>query len=264
MLSKTKSKGSFGSRLQRALSSTFGDQSEEDADGFVPEYDFGFDIAVLGVAGVGKSSLLAKECGFAPPATRSLGIHFMERTYDTLGSVVRVRFLDVDGGALDLGCNVCRDAAAIILCYDVTNRSTFDAIPNILSAVKSTSVPTSHQPLFTLVGTKNEDPSLRAVYLDEAAEFAEDNDLELYETSAVLDGSETADAFAQIVTGVCKLVEVQDEDGGVTMNLDPVVLYERNMHLHRPLTATERIRMRGAKRARVAETQDETEECDWL
>ncbi|KAJ3343500.1 Ras- protein Rab-4A [Gonapodya sp. JEL0774] len=198
--------------------------------------------------------------GFTSASSRSFGIHFSEKIYDALGCIVRVRFLDVDGAALPLGCRLCNDAAAIVICFDVTDRGSFDAVPSILSDLELTR--STHRSQITLVGTKNEDPALRAVTYDEAADYAEENDLEMYETS-VQDGSESSDVFAQIVTGVCKTLEVEDEDGRTALKLDPVFLFQKRMRLERPLTAAERIRMRMFKKEETADTATESIDNRW-
>ncbi|NXD02702.1 RAB42 protein, partial [Certhia familiaris] len=154
-----------------------------------PEGHFQFRIIVLGDAAVGKSSLLrcfadrrGGGSGGAATPSPTVGVEFYSRTilmpptgkaklqlWDTAG---QERFRSITR-------SFCRSAAGVLLVFDLTNRASFEHIPEWYREAAG-----DRLPAFVLVGHKCDLVAERAVPAEEARHLATTLGMAFVETSA--------------------------------------------------------------------------------
>lgn len=150
---------------------------------------YSFRVLVIGDPGVGKTSLIKR-------FTKG---YFCENNSSTVGVDVGARILDIQGDSVKLHCtdtagqekfrgltqSYYRNADAVVLVFDITNRGTFASIPQWLVNVQTYA---SKNVLKVLVGNKTDlKGASRKVTTRSAANLAEFEDLLYLETSAKWD-----------------------------------------------------------------------------
>eukprot|EP01065_Artemidia_motanka_P036143 TRINITY_DN44045_c0_g1_i1.p1 TRINITY_DN44045_c0_g1~~TRINITY_DN44045_c0_g1_i1.p1 ORF type:complete len:205 (+),score=39.19 TRINITY_DN44045_c0_g1_i1:62-676(+) len=165
-----------------------------------------FKVIVLGESGVGKSALtlrLTDSVFFhdhAPTISMDFRVHAM--TVDN--QVVRLQVWDTAGQEIfhSLATQFYRSADGVLLCFDLTERRTFHALPRWLERVHEH---TSHSPPCVVVGCKSDLRSRRVVAKDDAVAWAAGHRPEgvmgYVETSA-LEAENVELAFEQIIYAV--------------------------------------------------------------
>eukprot|EP00756_Hemistasia_phaeocysticola_P023092 Hpha_TRINITY_DN15870_c3_g5::TRINITY_DN15870_c3_g5_i2::g.187473::m.187473 len=171
-----------------------------------PRADPHFKIVVVGESGVGKSALTLRLTDsvfyhdFAPTIAIDFRVHAM--TID--GSVVRLQIWDTAGQECfhAVASSFYRSADGILLCFDLTQRETFHALPQWLVRVREHS-PNSAP--CVLIGCKSDLRSQRQVSREEANAWSVGHRAEgvagYIETSA-LEADNVELAFQQIVLSV--------------------------------------------------------------
>ncbi|CAL1531926.1 unnamed protein product [Lymnaea stagnalis] len=153
-------------------------------------------IAVLGMAGVGKSALCVRFL-----TKRFIGEYDQatENKYKcatTLeGESVTFELLDTRSNSDDLGArdDVVRWADGFVLVYSVTSRKTFDVLAELRRKVEDMKK-TNHVPVI-LVGNKADLAHVRQVTQDEGARLATELSCSFMEVSASEDVTKVTDAF---------------------------------------------------------------------
>lgn len=150
---------------------------------------YSFRVLVVGDPGVGKTSLIKR-------FTKG---YFCESNSSTVGVDVGTRLLDIHGDKVKLHCtdtagqekfrgltqSYYRNADAVVLVFDITNRGTFASIPQWLVNVHRYA---GKNVLKVLVGNKTDlKGASRKVTTRSAANLAEFEDLLYLETSAKWD-----------------------------------------------------------------------------
>eukprot|EP01105_Mastigella_eilhardi_P008993 TRINITY_DN2149_c0_g1_i3.p1 TRINITY_DN2149_c0_g1~~TRINITY_DN2149_c0_g1_i3.p1 ORF type:complete len:939 (-),score=238.17 TRINITY_DN2149_c0_g1_i3:129-2897(-) len=97
------------------------------------EYDFFFKILLVGDSSVGKSCFLLRFCDesfFSESFISTIGVDFKIRTVQMNGKVVKLQLWDTAGQERfrTITSSYYRGAQGIILCYDVSDRTTFNNI----------------------------------------------------------------------------------------------------------------------------------------
>ncbi|KAB0352046.1 hypothetical protein FD755_003514 [Muntiacus reevesi] len=135
-------------------------------------YDVAFKVMLVGDSGVGKTCLLVrfKDGAFlAGTFISTVGIDF--RIWDTAG---QERFRSVTHAYY-------RDAHALLLLYDVTNKASFDSIQAWLMEIQEHA---QDDVVLMLLGNKVDSAQERAVKREDAEKLAKDYGLPFMETSA--------------------------------------------------------------------------------
>ncbi|XP_006862434.1 PREDICTED: ras-related protein Rab-39A [Chrysochloris asiatica] len=157
-------------------------------------YHCQFRIALLGDAAVGKTSLLRRYVAGAPgscepepePDTApTVGVEFYSRALQLrTGPRVKLQLWDT-AGQERFRCitrSFYRNMVGVLLVFDMTNRKSFEHIPDWYQEVMATQGP--DKAVFLLVGHKSDLQSIRCVSAQEAEELATSLGMSFVETSA--------------------------------------------------------------------------------
>ena len=159
-------------------------------------------IVVTGDSGVGKTSLIRYYTkGIFPNNLAStVGVEFAEKYVQVSNVVLQLKIWDTAGQERfkSLVKSYYRNAMAVLLVYDVTNRKSFD---NCDSWLKGLTEQAEIGIVVVLVGNKTdlivEDDKKREVSVSEALTYARNNHLFFVETSAKR-GSNVNDVFVTV------------------------------------------------------------------
>ncbi|CAD5213893.1 unnamed protein product [Bursaphelenchus okinawaensis] len=178
-----------------------------------------FKVIIIGDAGVGKTCLSFRFCNnrFPQQTEATIGVDFRERTLHMEGELVRVQLWDTAGQERyrqSIVAHYYRNVNAVVFVYDVNNMKTFKSLPLWINECKKHGV-TSDEVPHILIGNKVDLSTPNRVKTDEAQVFADQNDMALFETSA-LSQSEADHVEAIFMTLVhklqqCKPMHVQSE-----------------------------------------------------
>jgi len=98
------------------------------------EYDYLFKIVIIGNSAVGKSSLLMRftDDNFNESHLATIGVDFKFRILDVDGKVVKLQIWDTAGQERfrTITSAYYKGADAVIMVYDITNKTSFDEIEN--------------------------------------------------------------------------------------------------------------------------------------
>eukprot|EP01006_Ploeotia_vitrea_P033651 TRINITY_DN65601_c0_g2_i1.p1 TRINITY_DN65601_c0_g2~~TRINITY_DN65601_c0_g2_i1.p1 ORF type:complete len:220 (+),score=27.48 TRINITY_DN65601_c0_g2_i1:97-756(+) len=152
-------------------------------------YDHIVKMVMIGDAGVGKSSLLLRfsEGIYDPSYISTIGVDFHISTLEHNGKVVKAHIWDTAGQERfkTITRNYYRGADAIIICFDTTDRDSFQNVQNWLTEVNKNCSDDKRERLsLLLVGTKADLVVKKAVSCQEATQFAEAHGLTYVQTSA--------------------------------------------------------------------------------
>ena len=149
------------------------------------DYDFSMEIIVLGQASVGKTKLINRfvKNEYIDEAIPTVGNDYFKTLQKINNTNVLVKFWDTAGQErfASFSTLILKNANAIILVYDITRRDSFNRVSLWLSFVKQNN---NHAIKFMLVGNKNDLESEREISVEEAKDFAIQNDMIFFETSA--------------------------------------------------------------------------------
>ncbi|KAM4806457.1 ras-related protein Rab-42 [Urocitellus parryii] len=187
-----------------------------------------FRIALLGEAAVGKTSLLRRYVAGAPGLETesepepTVGVEFYSRALQlTAGPRVKLQLWDT-AGQERFRCitrSFYRNVVGVLLVFDVTNRKSFEHIPDWHQEVKSTQGP--NKVIFLLVGHKSDLQSTRCVSTQEAEELAASLGMAFVETSAK-NNCNVALAFDVLTTAIQQAlqqgdIKLEEDWGGVRL-----------------------------------------------
>ncbi|KAH3745549.1 serine/threonine protein kinase [Pelomyxa schiedti] len=153
-----------------------------------------FKCLIIGDSGVGKSSLLGQfvEKTFSPSRELTVGVEFASKMLSVEGQSVKLQIWDLAGRERfrSIVRAYFRGSKGILMCYDVSSRPSFQAIPHWQSEVQNLC---QEGVAVILVGTKS-DLDKREVSYEEASNFAKQFGMEYCETSAA-SGFHVEDVF---------------------------------------------------------------------
>ncbi|VDK18223.1 unnamed protein product [Anisakis simplex] len=166
-------------------------------------------VIILGDAGVGKTCLSFRFCNGRFPAQTeaTIGVDFRERSVVIDGELIRVQLWDTAGQERyrqSMVSHYYRNVNAVVFVYDVSNEKSFESLATWISECRNHSVSSSKDTPHIIIGNKCDlNPSNR-VKTDYAQIFADQNDMALFETSALSD-SESDHVESIFMTLVHKL-----------------------------------------------------------
>ncbi|EAR82388.2 small guanosine triphosphatase family Ras-related in brain (Rab) family protein (macronuclear) [Tetrahymena thermophila SB210] len=172
------------------------------------EIKFSKKILVIGEAGVGKSAIIQKYVNnFYPEMYKqSLGCNFFSKQLD-LSKTASVTLSIWDCSSESLKSKMLNTyiygSDAVLFVYDITNRSSFDSIRNIMKLVQSVLIE-NNDVEYCVLGNKNDLFNQIAVEEDQAKEMCKILNLPYYSVSAKM-GSNLNECFKNIAYKVCKL-----------------------------------------------------------
>jgi small GTP-binding protein len=157
-----------------------------DAPVWDPAHDLLFQMITLGAEGVGKSALVEWLSDMRSTGPRhAIRVDFHQRIRNIDGNVVKLRLWDPNAVGFRERrippARYYRNACAILLVFDVSQRQTFDGFAHQLHDAQQHC---NHPTTILLVGNKCDLVDEREVSTEEAVEYARDRGLAYMETSA--------------------------------------------------------------------------------
>ncbi|KAM5227645.1 ras-related protein Rab-26 [Ctenodactylus gundi] len=148
-------------------------------------YDIAFKVMLVGDSGVGKTCLLMrfKDGAFlAGSFISTVGIDFRNKVLDVDGMKVKLQIWDTAGQERFRSVTHAyyRDAHALLLLYDVTNKASFDNIQAWLAEIQEYA---QHDVVLMLLGNKVDSAQERVVKREDGEKLAKVYGLPFMETS---------------------------------------------------------------------------------
>ncbi|CAG5122842.1 unnamed protein product [Candidula unifasciata] len=162
-------------------------------------FDYLFKIVLIGDAGVGKTCVVQrfKSGTYTEKHGSTIGVDFTMKTLNIDGKLVKLQIWDTAGQERfrTITQSYYRSANGVIIAYDISKRSTFEAVPRWLDDVKRYA---GQNVVQLLVGNKCDLESLQEVSLAEAKSLAQSqNFIGAIETSAK-ENTNVDDAFLKM------------------------------------------------------------------
>ncbi|KAG5510920.1 hypothetical protein JKF63_06421 [Porcisia hertigi] len=188
-----------------------------------------FKYIIIGDMSVGKSCLmhLFTEQRYRKDLPHTIGVDFGTTIVDINGELVKLQMWDTAGQERfrSVTRGYYRGAAAALLVYDISRRSTYAHIGSWLTDARANTGP---ETVFILVGNKSDLEEEREVSYEEAAQFAGEHNLLFLECSA-LNGNNVEEAFLSTARRIHEKLK-----SGVMSATDP----ESGVQLHAAAIAT--------------------------
>lgn len=169
-----------------------------------------FKLVLLGESAVGKSSLVLRfvKGQFHEFQESTIGAAFLTQTVCLDDTTVKFEIWDTAGQERyhSLAPMYYRGAQAAIVVYDITNTDTFARAKNWVKELQRQASPNI---VIALAGNKADIANKRAVELQEAQTYADDNSLLFMETSA-----KTAMNVNEIFMAIAKKLPKNEAQGG--------------------------------------------------
>ena len=152
-------------------------------------YDYLFKLILIGDAGIGKSCLLHQflEGRFFPECAHTIGVEFGSRIISLNGKRIKLQIWDTAGQERyrSVTRSYYRGAMGALVLYDVTNRESYDHIPNWIEEARSLA---ARDVVVMLIGNKvdlaDAQEGARQVPFLESSGLAQEHHTMLLESSA--------------------------------------------------------------------------------
>ncbi|XP_028780341.1 ras-related protein RABA1f-like [Neltuma alba] len=178
------------------------------------DYDYLFKVVLIGDSGVGKSNLLSRftKNEFSRESKSTIGVEFATRSISVDDKVVKAQIWDTAGQERYRAITSAyyRGAVGALLVYDVTRHVTFENVERWLKELRGH---TDANIVVMLVGNKADLRHLRAVSVDDATAFAEQENTFFMETSA-LESMNVENAFTEVLSQIYRVVSKKALDIG--------------------------------------------------
>jgi small GTP-binding protein len=166
------------------------------------ETQLAFKFVLVGESTVGKTAICKQFCEhtFAANPPTTIGLEFGTQTIEIEGTRIKLQIWDTAGQERfhSITRSYFRASAAVIFVYDVTKRESFGKLSVWVETASQLAPATA---IKVLLGNKTDLSAQRTVSTAEAADFAEQNQLKFFETSA-LSGDRIDDAFLETAHAV--------------------------------------------------------------
>ncbi|KAK9894263.1 ras-domain-containing protein [Cystobasidium minutum MCA 4210] len=196
---------------------------DRDDVALVDIYDYLLKVVIIGESSTGKSCLLHTFLNgtFKNPSLHTVGVEFSSTllklpttspshskrssTSHTETKTLKLQLWDTAGQERfrSVTRSYYRNAAGAIICYDITRRSSFEALQAWISDARALASPDL---VIVLVGNKLDDEDNREVEYLEAARWAKENDLLFVEASA-LTGENVTQPFYLLARAILLAIE---------------------------------------------------------
>ena len=191
-----------------------------------------FKVILLGDGAVGKTSIAMRFCNnhFAQQYKQTIGLDFfMKRLVLPGNTQVAMQVWDIGGKSIGgkMIRNYIYGAHAVLLCYDITSKDSFQNLEDWYRLVRKT-FEKAKMPYTALVGNKTDMSHLRAISRDKHNNFAEENDMYSYFVSAKT-GDMVSSSFFRIAADLAGVVLTKPEmDVAVKPIQAAIVDYQRD------------------------------------
>jgi len=195
-------------------------------------FNYLFRYIIVGDTSVGKSCLLLQftEKLFKHEHEATIGVEFGSRTLGIRNKQVKLQVWDTAGqeSFKSITRSYYRGAIGALLVYDITKRATFEGISKWLEETKAYA---TDKMVIVLVGNKTDQEAKREVTYDEGQNFALQNNLLFYETSAK-NNYNVEETFYKSAEGILDRLEKGEldptEHQGIKMAPKPIREIETN------------------------------------
>lgn len=148
-------------------------------------YDYLIKTVIVGDSGIGKSSIMIRfaEDTFNYHYISTIGVDFKISTIQYKNKSIKFQIWDTAGQDRfrTITSSYYRGSQGTIICYDITDKNTFNSVIKWLEEVNKHSI---NEPILILCGTKADLESKREVSTSEGLEFAKLYNMKFFETSA--------------------------------------------------------------------------------
>ncbi|CAF1442262.1 unnamed protein product [Rotaria sp. Silwood1] len=149
------------------------------------EYDYLFKILIIGDSGVEKTAILKRfaQSYFSSEYFVTVGVDFQIRTVNVDSKRCKLQVWDTAGQDRFkcITSSFYRGSHGVIICFDITNRESFDNVDKWLGEVKRHC---GDQPPVYLVGTKSDLQSQRVIPYSTIKTYTDTKNLSYIETSS--------------------------------------------------------------------------------
>jgi Ras-related protein Rab-2A len=140
---------------------------------------------VIGNSSVGKSNILLRYTHnqFNEEYQSTIGVEFGAKNINLNNKIYRIQIWDTAGqeNFRSITRAYYKNSVCALVVYDITKRESFE---NVLSWIQDCRNQSPKTIIMVLVGNKNDLENLREVSYDEGEEFAKNNNMIFFETSA--------------------------------------------------------------------------------
>ena len=166
-----------------------------------------FNFYIYKIIAVGKSNILSRYTNdkFNPSHEITIGCEFMSKNLTIKNRNIRIQIWDTAGQEAfrSITRTYYKSSTCAFIVYDISDKKTFD---NIITWLNECRDMCYKDILICLIGNKCDLEGKRAVSYEEGKNFAEENDLLFFETSAK-DGTNIQECFNESATILVDKIE---------------------------------------------------------
>jgi len=159
-------------------------------------------LLMVGDSSCGKTSLVLRfdQNVFSTKFVTTIGVDYRDKMVKIEGAPMRLQLWDTAGQERfrSLTSNFFGRADGFVLCYDISNRPSFDHVVGWMRDIKTRAPPDCD---IVLCGNKSDLESDRVVQVNEGQELADEYGVQFFETSA-LTGSNVEGMFTALATTI--------------------------------------------------------------
>lgn len=170
-------------------------------------------MLMVGDSSCGKTSLVLRfdQNVFSTKFVTTIGVDYRDKVVKVEGAPMRLQLWDTAGQERfrSLTSNFFGRADGFVLCYDISNRPSFDHVIGWMRDIKTRAPPDCD---IVLCGNKSDLDNDRVVQYDEGKQLAEEYGVQFFETSA-LTGHNVENMFMALATTI-KHKRIDEFEGG--------------------------------------------------
>ena len=190
-----------------------------------------YKVILVGDSGVGKTCLLSMYVkGVIEQTIPTIAVEFCTKEIELYdGTKIKVQLWDTAGQERfkSLAMTYYRKAYGILLLFDVTKRSSFNACKNYLEEVRINS---DKKCVIYLVGNKIDLENERQITKEEAEDFAKKENIKYIETSAIKNMKVT-EAFTSLLNSIYQ-IKKEDDKNKVFINNTASIELKKNQNFN--------------------------------